>query len=101
VIFRNRKDPDFQKILAHVQTARAKLDEIKRFDMPGFQPNEHYVREMQRFGVLPASLDPAVDTVDVYAADQAYWMSFWHQPGRSVRDPKHEIPNQFECPNPE
>ena len=31
---------------------RRRLDEIKRFDMPGFRPNEHYVRELKRFGVL-------------------------------------------------
>jgi hypothetical protein len=85
VIFKNREDADFQTILAHIQAAQAKLDEIKRFDMLGFQPNEHYVREMQRFGILPASLDPATDAVDVYAADRAYWQSFWHQPEREKR----------------
>ena len=39
-----------------------------------------YVREMKRYGVLPASFDASVDPIDVYAADQAYWRSFWHQP---------------------
>jgi hypothetical protein len=50
--------------------------------MPGFRPNEHYVRELKRFGVLPASFDPARDPVDVYATDEAYPRSFWHRPGK-------------------
>lgn len=57
VIFTSKDDPDFQKILAHVQAADARLNEIKRFDMPGFRPRPEYVREMKHFGVLPASFD--------------------------------------------
>ena len=86
VVFQDKNDPDFRKVLAHIRTAQAKLEEIKRFDMPGFRPSEHYVREMQRFGVLPASLDPATDAIDVYAADQAYWQSFWHQPEETAEE---------------
>jgi hypothetical protein len=80
VIFADVQDPDYRAILAHLEAARAKLDEIKRFDMPGFRPNEHYVRELKRFGVLPAAFDPARDPIDVYAADEAYWRSLWHRP---------------------
>ena len=47
--------------------------------MPGFRPNKHYVREMQRFGILAQTLG-ADDDIDVYATDQAYWKSFWYQP---------------------
>ena len=79
VVFADTHDPDYQKILAHVRSAQTKLDEIKRFDMPGFKPNQHYVREMRRYGVLPTSLDPNAP-LDVYALDQAYWRTFWHQP---------------------
>ena len=50
-------------------------------DMPGFTPTPSYVREMQRFGILPATVeDPS--TIDVYAADEAYWRSHWWRPGR-------------------
>ena len=80
VVFADTGDPDYQKILAHVEQAKAKLDEIKRFDMPGFKPNEHYVREMKRYGVLPASFDLAQDPIDVYATDAEYFQSFWHVP---------------------
>ncbi len=50
----------------------------KRFDMPGFRPNEHYVREMQRFGFLPKDLKPT-DPIDPYKTDRAYWHSFDYQ----------------------
>ena len=78
-IFTDTTDPDYINILTHVQAAKAKLDEIKRFDMPGFRPREEYIREMQRYGVLPANL-PADTPVDTYAAERAYWAKFQHQP---------------------
>jgi len=80
VIFADKSDPDYRKILAHIQAAKLKLDEIKRFDMPGFKPNKHYVREMKRYGILPESFDLAKDKINVYEADKNYWKSMWHQP---------------------
>ena len=80
VVFISVDDPDYQKILAHLRAAQARLDEIKRFDMPGFEPRAEYVREMKRYGVLADSFDPASDAIDVYAADQAYFRMFWHRP---------------------
>ena len=47
--------------------------------MPGFIPNEHYVREMKRYGILAKSVDPD-DPLDVYATDRAYFQTFWHKP---------------------
>ena len=81
VIFADTTDPDYRKILAHVQAAKAKLDEIKRFDMPGFRPRDEYIREMQRYGVLPQDLTPDAP-VDAYKTDEAYWQSMWHRPMR-------------------
>lgn len=74
-VFQDTKDPLYQKILAAVHNAQQRLNEGKRFDMPGFRPNEHYIREMQRFGFLPKDLRPE-DPIDVYAVDRAYWDSF-------------------------
>jgi hypothetical protein len=82
VVFTSAADPDYQKILAHLQAARARLDEIKRFDMAGFQPRAEYVRDMIRYGVLPAGCDPTRNPIDVYATDQAYWKSLWHRPSQ-------------------
>ena len=50
--------------------------------MPGFKPRREYVRDMIRYGVLPAERDLAKDPVDVYATDQAYWKSLWHRPAQ-------------------
>jgi len=83
VIFEGTDDPDYEKILTHVRAAKAKLAEIKRFDMPGFKPNEHYVREMKRYGVLPQSFDLQKDRIDVYETDRKYWRSMW--PGNGKR----------------
>ncbi len=79
VVFADTNDPDFRTLLEHVREAGARLDEIKRFEMPGFRPSEHYVREMKRYGVLPQNLS-ADAPVDPYATDHAYWRSFWHRP---------------------
>jgi hypothetical protein len=77
--FASTSDPLYQELLASINASAEKLRQDKRFDLPGFHPNEHYVREMQRFGILPADLD-ARAPIDVYATDQAYWRSFWHLP---------------------
>ena len=82
VVFRSADDPDYQKILAAIRRGAKTLSEIKRFDMPGFRPDAAYVREMKRYGVLPASLDPARAPIDVYETDRAYWQSLRHRPTR-------------------
>ena len=73
------QDPLYQVILARIRDAHDRLIAGKRFDMPGFRPTEHYLREMQRFGILPRDLKPT-DPVDPYAADRAYWHSFDYRP---------------------
>jgi hypothetical protein len=71
-------DSDYQAILAQCRWGQKRLNEIKRFDMPGFRPTASYVREMKRFGLLPADLS-VVAPIDVYATDRAYWRSLWWQ----------------------
>lgn len=78
-VFKTTDDPLYQAILARVQDAHGRLMAGKRFDMPGFRPTGHYIREMQRFGFLPADLKPT-DPVDPYATDRAYWESFDYRP---------------------
>jgi mono/diheme cytochrome c family protein len=78
-VFADTEDPLYQQILAAIRDAHERLMRGKRFDMPGFRPNEHYIREMQRFGFLPKDLKPD-DPVDVYAVDRAYWDSFHYRP---------------------
>ena len=78
-VFKDAKDPFYQQVLAAVHDARQQMLDGKRFDLPGFRPNEHYLREMQRFGILPKDLKPT-DPVDCYAVDRAYWESFYYRP---------------------
>jgi len=72
-------DPDYQRILAAIRVAGAHLDKIKRFDMAGFRPDAAYVREMKRYGILPAT-GGSGGPIDVYATDRAYWRSFHGSP---------------------
>jgi hypothetical protein len=78
-VFADTNDPVYQKTLAAIEDAHRRLQEGKRFDMPGFRPNRHYIREMQRFGFLPEDLGPN-DPIDYYKVDRDYWDSFLYQP---------------------
>jgi hypothetical protein len=78
-VFASANDPDYKKIHAAASNSKAHLDKVKRFDMPGFRPNEHYVREMKFYGILPKSLGPNAP-IDVYKTDQEYWRSLWYRP---------------------
>lgn len=86
-VFASAGDPDFQKILAMCQAGGRELGRIKRFDMAGFIPAAPYVREMKRFGILPATYDGKTP-IDIYALDQAYWRSHWWQPRESAKKEK-------------
>jgi len=77
-VLTSRDAPEYKSLLVQIDRNRRELDKIKRFDMPGFRPNEHYVREMKRYGILPASFTDS-DPIDVYKVDQKYWRSFWYQ----------------------
>ncbi len=78
-VFETAADPGYKAILAMCRDGRDYLRRIRRFDMPDFVPPGPYVREMKRYGVLPPDLAPDAQ-LDVYATDQAYWRSLWHQP---------------------
>jgi hypothetical protein len=80
VVFKDNADQDYQAILASIRAASHKLNEIKRFDMPGFRPPAGYIREMKNYGILPASFDLTKDPIDVYQLDQTYWRSLVPEP---------------------
>jgi hypothetical protein len=63
-------------MLTLVQRSRAVLAASERFDVPGFRPNEHYVREMKRMGFLSKAVDAKRDPIGVYAVDRAYWHAY-------------------------
>ena len=78
-IFESTDDPDYQIVLAAIERTKQQLDEIKRFDMPGFIPRLQYIREMKKYGILPSNTDPN-QVFDTYQLDQNYWKSLWYKP---------------------
>ena len=74
-VFQDKTDKDYATILARIEDASQRLQAEKRFDMPGFRPNRYYIREMQRYGILPKDLAPEAP-INPYAIDQAYWSKF-------------------------
>jgi hypothetical protein len=85
-VFRDAADPLYREMLRRLADDAARLQRGKRFDMPGFRPNEHYVREMKRFGILPAELTLEAP-IDPYATDRAYWDSFDYRPVQADAEP--------------
>lgn len=77
-VFAGTDDADYRLLLESVLAAQRALEEMKRFDMPGFLPGPEYVREMVRYGILSRAPDRPID---VYATDRAYWESLWYRPG--------------------
>ena len=78
-VFASTEDPDYAKRLALCEKGRQQLEEVKRFDMPGFRPRSAYIREMKRYGILPPSQESKQDPVDPYVTDGRYWESMWHR----------------------
>ena len=76
--FADSQNPDYQKLLAMVTAGQQNLAQIKRFDMPGFLPRPQYLREMKRYGVLPAD-HADDDPIDFYELDRRYWESLWYK----------------------
>lgn len=76
-IFKDKNDPDYRTILNAIKRVKTQL---YRFELAGFQPNRHYIREMKRYRVLPESFDPAKERLDIYETDQAYWRALWFEP---------------------
>jgi hypothetical protein len=77
--FTTTADAGYQALLAMVTAGQRRLDQIRRFDMPGFRPPFPYLREMARYGIIekvPSDADP----VDPYALDRKYWQSQWWVP---------------------
>lgn len=79
-VFADTTDAGYQALLSLIRESKTIHEKDKRFDMPGFRPSNHYVRNMKDYGVLPRSLDQNSTRIDPYETDQAYWRSFWWTP---------------------
>jgi hypothetical protein len=79
-IFADRSDPGYQTLLGEVRKKKKGFEKYtRRFDMPGFRPNKHYIREMQNYGILPKDL-PAGAPLNPYEIDRKYWRSHHYKP---------------------
>jgi hypothetical protein len=78
--FGGTEDPDYRILLTTIWKHKRQMDQAPIYGMPGFRPNRQYIREMKRFGVLPAEFDPIRDLIDVFETDQRYWKLFWCRP---------------------
>ena len=59
--FEGTQDTVYQSLLSEIRSRKEQLDKVPIYGMPRFRPNRQYIREMKRFGVLPAQFDPARD----------------------------------------
>jgi hypothetical protein len=83
-VFADKADPGYQALLALCVAGQESLAQgTRRFDMAGFEPRSDWVREMKRYGILPAALNPATP-LDCYAVEHQYWESLWYKPVAST-----------------
>jgi cytochrome c553 len=85
-VFADTSDPGYQALLAMVSAGKQHLETLTRFDMPDFKPRPAYLREMKRYGILPADLPPNA-AINPYQTDRRYWQSLWHQPSHPQARP--------------
>jgi hypothetical protein len=79
-VFPDKSDPGYQALLALCVAGKESLSQgTRRFDMPDFRPRADWVREMKRYGILPADGDP-VGPLACYALERQYWESLWYKP---------------------
>lgn len=76
-VFADKNDPDYKTLHAYMETLHQAQLGNPRYHMDGYRPSPHYLREMKRYGILPADFDERNDPIDPYATDRAYWESFW------------------------
>lgn len=79
IVFESTDDPVYQETLRAIQRTHRQLMEGKRFGMPGFRPNNDYIREMQRYGFVRKDLGP-YELFDYRQAEREYFDSFFFDP---------------------
>ncbi|MBR0236785.1 MAG: hypothetical protein IJQ39_01705 [Thermoguttaceae bacterium] len=76
IVFKDKSDPDYQTMLKAIERGRHFVTvERTHFSFAPtqpFYPNEWYVREMKRYGVLPPDFQFGTP-INPYETDQKYW----------------------------
>ena len=83
IVFASKDDPDYQELLTSIQKASDYFSKnIRRFDMPGYQPNAYLVRYFKNWGILPRNYDIAKDGWDAEIMDDLYFdHAIWPETG--------------------
>jgi len=76
-VFKNTSDADYRLLLDAIKRGKTIIEASHRYGTPEFRPNRQYVREMKRFGILPADFNPDSTPINVFEIDQQYWRSLW------------------------
>jgi hypothetical protein len=84
-VINDKNDADYRAILAMCEAGSRRLNQVGRFDMPGFKPRPEWIGEMKRYRVLPPDLDPDRNPIDVYSVEQSYWKSLHYDPSKAAR----------------
>ena len=82
-VFSDRSDEDYRAMLAAIEAAGARLAVEKRFDMPGFRPNDYYLHYLRRYGILTDLVAKSAN-LNPYELDRAYWRLFEWKPQSEV-----------------
>jgi len=65
-----------------IEAGKNRLKDATRFDMANFKPHPAYIREMKKYGILPANFNAEKEMLDVYKVDRKYWNSFSYRPDK-------------------
>jgi hypothetical protein len=77
IVFESKDDPEYQALVEDVRQYVESLREQRWYGTENWRPNEHYFREMKRYGVLPPDFDIQNDEADPFEVDRQYYELFY------------------------
>ncbi len=78
ILFRSTDDPGYQELKEDVEGLIDALHKIGWYGTTNWRPNEHYIREMKRYGVLPQEFDIEKDPFDPFETDRRYFEKIYN-----------------------
>lgn len=80
IVFSDKSDPAYQALRQDVAELVAKAKANRwTYSVDDWQPNEHYIREMKRYGVLPDDYDRRTGQMSPFEMDRRYYELFYPQ----------------------